>query len=161
MEGRSILDRLIDMGPIIQELVPEECAIAVCDLQQLLAYFPGPQMNHGVKVGNPLLPDSGMGQAIFSEKRIVTKVGPELFGFPYVVVAVPVRDQTGSVIGGISLSMSLEREDKLLGIARKLQDTMLVVNQTSAKIASAADGLIGQVGEMDGITRQMLNLEIH
>ncbi|MCF6092801.1 methyl-accepting chemotaxis protein [Microaerobacter geothermalis] len=141
IDDKKILNDIINTAPMIQQLIPEDCAIAICSLNQLEAYFPGRKMNHGVKVGDPLLPTSGMGQAIFSGKKLMTKVGSELFGFPYLVTALPIRNLDGTVIGGISLSMSLEREDKLLNMAKKLHNTMQVVNQTSATLSAGSQEL--------------------
>lgn len=116
-----LLDQLIVTAPILQQLILDDCAIAICDHNQLRAYFPGRKINQNVKVGDPLLPSSGVGRAISSGMKVVTRVGAELFGIPYVVVAVPVIENGKGIVGGISLSMSVEREDRLFKIARDLQ----------------------------------------
>lgn len=137
----SLLDHMIISAPVFQQLILDDCAIAICDLQQLRAYFPGRTIHQKVKVGDPLLPNSGVGRAISSGKKVVSKMSAELFGIPYVVVAVPVIEKGKGIVGGISLSTSIEREERLFSIARDLHQyvegvTIVVadLNQKAAQL---------------------------
>lgn len=117
----ALLDHIIISAPVFQQLILDDCALAICDHQQLRAYFPGKTIHQKVMVGDPLLPNSGVGQAISTGEKVVRKMGAELFGIPYIVVAVPVVEKGKGIVGGISLSMSIEREQQLFSIAKALQ----------------------------------------
>jgi len=121
LQQDSFLDQFIAIAPIVQQLMIEDCAISICDLEKVRAYFPGSRLNQKVKTGDPLLPNSGVGRAIATGEKVVMKMGAELFGIPYVVVAVPIIAKGDGIIGGISLSMSVEREERLFQIAEEIR----------------------------------------
>lgn len=120
MYQQSLLEQVIATAPLLQQLIVDDCAIAICDREQLRGYFPGTKLNQNVNVGDPLIRNSGVGRAIATGKKITSRMGSELFGIPYVVVAIPIIEQGHGIVGGVSLSVSIEREERLFRIAQEL-----------------------------------------
>lgn len=135
------IESFVSTAPYIQQLLLDDCAISICDHEQVRGYFPGRALNQNVKVGDPLLPASGVGRAIATGTKIVTRVGAELFGIPYVVVAVPIMVQGAGIVGGVSLSMSIEREERLVQIARDMQQYIQGVGEVILELNSKATDL--------------------
>lgn len=151
-KGISKFQLFLKLSKSIQQLMPDDCAIAICNLKKLCLYLPGENIKHNVHVGDPLIEDSGMAKAIKSREKITARVGSELFGIPYVVVAIPIVEDDNSISGGISISMSIEREDRVLRIAKELQDMIYAVTDMSVNLSSKSEELLSIGEEWEAVT---------
>jgi hypothetical protein len=107
--------------------------VAVADTEKYRIYIPGQDIDHGIKAGDPLIPDSIMHQAIQNKKRVSVKKDSALFGFPYIGIAYPVFNSKGAVIGGLIVCENITHLEELTMAAQQLNDvTGQVINTVSS-----------------------------
>jgi hypothetical protein len=165
---KYLLDCLVAAAPFFQQLNTSDLAVAIADAKrEMLAYLPGQKIDHKVRVGDMCPESTILMESVRSQKRIVKKTGKEAFGFPYIGVAVPVTNQKGEVIGGISLTQVLEKQDILLNMADDLQNAIQETSAATEKLAGEAQelsaigdtltqlskNLLGEVGETDDVLK--------
>ncbi|SMB99173.1 Methyl-accepting chemotaxis protein (MCP) signalling domain-containing protein [Thermanaeromonas toyohensis ToBE] len=149
-----VLEAFVEVAPYLPGLFAGDCAISVCDTEKVLIYVPGKRIKHNVKPGDPLLPASAVGRAITEGKRMVARVGPEVLGIPYVARAVPIIEE-GRVVGGISVSEGVEKEDHLFGVARALSETMQNAMAMGEELAAAAEEINRLIDNINHLASQV------
>jgi hypothetical protein len=152
----NLLDCLVTVASYFNQLSTSDLAVAIADAKTLkvLAYVPGEKIDHGSRAGDPLPEKTILKESIITNKRLVKKVGKEAFGFPYIGVAIPVKDEKGNILGGISLTQVLDKQDLLLNMADNLQKT---IRETSA----ATEKLAGESQELSAIGDTLSQLSVN
>lgn len=120
----DILECFVAVAPYINQLTNTDFAVSVCNLEKCLIYVPGKKQNHQLKRGAPHVETSVSYQCIKTGQRIVKRVGSEVFGFPYIAIAIPLFDKEGKIIGSVAFTEAVDRQDLLLALADNLYDTM-------------------------------------
>src|SRR5690606_30829577 len=105
----NILDSFVAVAPYINELTNRDLAISVCDLEKCLIYVPGKSIDHKLRAGDKHVKESAAYASILKKEKIVRKVDSGVFGFPYIVIAIPIFNSKDEVIGAVSFSESVER----------------------------------------------------
>lgn len=143
---KSLLDYFIETAPFINDLVMGDIAIAISDTEKIVAYIPGSSLDHKIKVGETIKPSSVVGTALHSGRRVVRKVGSEVYGIAYMGIGVPVRDRQGKIIGAVSFNESLQRQESLLQMADNLNEATRELSGTTENLAAQAEELaaVGQ-----------------
>ena len=94
--------------------------VAVADMEKYLVYIPGEQIDHKLKAGDKLIPDSVMHLAIKNKKRVSIKKDASLFGFPYIGIAYPIFSNNGSVLGGLIICENIQHHEDLALTSKNL-----------------------------------------
>lgn len=119
-----MLDSFVAVAPYINKLTNSDFAVSVCDLERCLIYVPSEKQNHNIKAGDSHVMNSVSYESILTEKRVVKRVGSEVFGFPYIAIAIPIENKEGKVVGSVTFTEAVDRQDLLLALADNLHDTM-------------------------------------
>jgi len=149
----------INTARYITECAPQPMTIGVSNTSQYLCYYPTKDLNFGLQPGDPIRPNSMADRVIQSGKRFSARVGPEVFGVPYLGVGVPILDDVGSVVGSIVTGTSIEIQEKTKIAANNLSVSLKELtagsqNQatTSLNLANIAQSLSGESDQiMTGI----------
>ncbi|MBS4539040.1 chemotaxis protein [Clostridium sp. D2Q-11] len=80
-------------------------------------------------------------QAMESGERKMARVGKELFGVPYIGVAIPIKDENGDVIGGAFFGENTSRQDVLRDMSSNLAENTNYANESSQEINAQAEEL--------------------
>jgi len=139
--GDNLLDCFIQTAPLLNELVFGDLAIAICDTEKWVAYFPGKTLDHKIKPGDLVKEGSVAGAALASGKRVVRQVGKEVYGVSYVGIGLPLRDKSGKVVGAVSFNENLERQETLLATANNLFSAVTKVTGSTGALSAQADDL--------------------
>lgn len=126
--GLELLHCFARVAPYINQLAPEDTAVAVATREKYLAYVPGQKIDHGVRAGQPVKEGSMIHQAITGGKRIVKKMDSSVFGFPYIGIAMPIF-HGGGVVGAVGFFESTEKRDMVAEMAGELQKVIGSVSQ--------------------------------
>ncbi|NLV89738.1 MAG: methyl-accepting chemotaxis protein [Tissierellia bacterium] len=144
----NLLDAFVKVAPYINRLTNTDFAVSVCDLEKCLIYVPSKKQDHKLRAGDPHVKGSVNYESITTGKRVVRRVGPEVFGFPYIAIAIPIEDEYGNVIGSVSFTEAVDRQDLLLALADNLKDTMEqltsiteIITTNSHKLKDVGGGL--------------------
>lgn len=143
----NILKSFVDVAPFINSLTNADFAVSVCDLEKCLAYISSDKQDHGIKAGDMHISGSVSYESIMSGKRTVKRVGPEVFGFPYIAIAIPIEEE-GKVVGSVTFTEAVDTQDILLALADNLHDTMQqllsitdTISANSKKLKEVAENL--------------------
>ncbi len=151
MQEKTLLDFFVAVAPYFNELIMGDCAVYVCDKEKTLAYVPGKTLDHKVKVGDPVKDASVAGTAMRTGKRVIKRVGKELYGIPYIGIGIPVRNTKGEIIGAVSLNENTSRQDDLLAMADTLSGAI-------HEISSITEELAAQSQELSAISTDLKNI---
>jgi methyl-accepting chemotaxis protein len=79
----------------------------------------------------------------------------EVYGVPFKSISVPIKDETGKVIGCIALGMSLKNQERLEQAVRTLSATSEEVMAFAEELASSAEELARRMGAVEKMKREM------
>lgn len=145
------LDAFVKVAPFLNQLIQDDVTVGIYDTEKLIVNIPGKTFSLNVKVGDPLQEGDIITDAIRQNKKKVSMVPKELFGFPLAARAIPLHDENGRVIGGVGLGTSLEKSDQLHRVAESLS---VIVEQTASAIQDIAESVSGFSGQMSDISKQ-------
>lgn len=148
----TLLDCFVQTAPFINQLTMGDCAVAVCDREKMLAYVPGRALDHKIRVGDLVKTGSVVEAALTSGKRVLRRVGREVYGIPYVGIGIPVFAPGGKLLGAVSFNESLERQETL----QEMADTMFA---TIHQVASSTEGISAQAQELAAIGEHLQSLD--
>lgn len=115
----TLIDAFKKIAPFINSMTTEDLGISICDVNECVLYIPCNTVNHHIKAGDPLREGSAIYEAIKSGKRVVKRVGSELFGIAYIAIAFPLIEN-GIITGGVSIFQPTTQQDEIADIAEKI-----------------------------------------
>ncbi|WP_400162538.1 methyl-accepting chemotaxis protein [Brevibacillus sp. TJ4] len=151
----QILNSLLAVAPILQKGFLFDCMVGVTDREKFLAYYPASNLNLGIKVGDMLRPGSINATAIAENRRIVRKIGKEVYGVPYIAVGYPIVEN-GQVVGCLATGVNTDQEDQLRALADSLTEAVSEIaghtdtlSKEAHELAQASHTLSGAAVEME------------
>lgn len=140
----NLLDCFMKVAPLLKELNMSDVAIVVAEAKtkKILCYVPGETIKLPIKPGDTAHDTSVVMESIIKKQKIVRKIGKEIFGFPYLGVALPLFEDDNVLLGAVSVNISLSKQDKVLEMADDMEKS---INETSAvmeKFAAEAQELL-------------------
>lgn len=116
------LECAVRAAPVIHALHSGRNVVAV-DTEKYCIYLPGDKIDHRIKTGDPLIPDSIMYLAIRNRTRVSVRKDSALFGFPYVGFAVPILNRQKQVVGGLIMCENIQHIEELTSAAQCLTES--------------------------------------
>lgn len=151
----SLLDSFIKVAPYINKLTINDIAIAITDREKYLAYYPGETLNHKVNKGDLLKEGSVVVTAMDKREPVIKKVDSQLFGIPYIGIAIPVfDDDRRKVIGSVFFGESTERQDTLRQFAKRLSRNSQNVSESTQQVAAQAEELASMMEELNMLSSE-------
>ncbi len=135
-----MLEAFVQVAPYINSLVVGDVAVAVANQTEYLCYVPAQRMDHKVRAGDLVKEGTILKKAMQSGQRVVARVGPELFGFPYVGIAIPIR-VNGQVVGGVVFMEATQHQDNLYRMAEQLASVVERVGESASQVTLQAQGM--------------------
>jgi len=152
-QERAVLDSVLEVAPFLNELYTDDIGVMVTDREEILVCYPGKTIGRYEKPGTKLVPGSIAEEVIAAGRKVVRHVGPEVFGFPYIGIGVPIYSEDKELLGAITIIYSKERQDKLLSIVNELTAAAAQMSTTTEELAKQSDNLsaigkdLGSLGE--------------
>lgn len=152
----NILDLVVKLAPLIQEMVPIDSTIGVMDKEKFLCYFPGQEINMGVKPGFPLPKGSKMYDVINSGKDITYIVPKETYGITFKNKGIPIKDNQGNIVGAIAFGLSLKNQAAVMDVAQAVASSTQQTSATAEELASSAQQLAGNQEVLEAIGKEVM-----
>lgn len=152
----EILQAFIKVAPYLTELHVDDLSIAITDLEKYICYVPGKNIVFPVKPGDELKSSTAIFQAMKEKRRLIRQMGSEVFGFPYIAVAIPIIDK-GTVVGGICFLQSIEKQDRLFTMADSIFKEITHLNASTQEIAAASESLTSVGVDLSQLTKLVLD----
>lgn len=139
----TLLECFARVAPYINDLTIRDIAVAITDREKYLYYYPGKNIDHKIKPGDPVKKGSVVYDAMENKKLKVARVDDKsLFGITYIALAIPVLDEhTGEVIGGVAFLENTDQQDTLRSMADEIASATQEVSESTQKIAAQAQEL--------------------
>ncbi|MGB9663132.1 MAG: methyl-accepting chemotaxis protein [Moorellaceae bacterium] len=128
--GRGFLEQFIAIAPFLNTLLSGDVAVTICDRQRYLLYVPGKEIDHRVKAGDPVREGSLVWEAMQKGRLVKRRVAKEIFGFPYLGIAIPVEED-GEIVGAVSILENIDRQETFAQMAGRLN---LMAQEASAAV---------------------------
>lgn len=127
---------------VLPLLFRSDVGIAITDKEEYVLAKQPESFKLNLSVGVKLAENSAAIKAIKTKKKQMACWSKEVFGFPVTAYSVPlVNDSTGNCVGTISYVVSLEEENKLMGMVDELKDLSTELAASSQELASSTEEL--------------------
>ena len=84
LDKKESLQAVIEHIRVFKKAVPTDLSIAICDLEKFVAYFPGKDIDLGIKIGQRLHPEEPLSQALKKNIRLEAEVPADFYGFEFI-----------------------------------------------------------------------------
>ncbi len=140
------LQEIINNAETIQRSFSEPTTVTITDTEKYLVHLPAEFSTANIQPGMPLKELSAplLEDSLKTGKVNRMRVGPEVFGYPFVVTWNPIIED-GKVVGLLITSTSTEKIDRLRKMSRELASTVENMAQTTEQIAKVSDSITEQI----------------
>ncbi len=153
ISDNKILDSFNNLIPYLQYFFEDDIAIGINDREKCLRFETNKNIPMNVGTGDLLRPGSATYECTERGKVVSVIVPKEVFGIAVKSIAVPVKDESGEVVGSFSIARSLKRQEEILNISRNLSSALeeisKSVNEVSTGIQQVADFSVRMVKSID------------
>lgn len=112
----NILDHL----PLLFE---DEISLSLTDLEKFIKFKPSTHMSAFAEIGDPIPKDDILMKAIKNNQTYTITTDRCAAGFKIRVVALPIKDHNGKIVGALSYGKSLKNSSDILDLSKSLVDT--------------------------------------
>lgn len=148
--NEQILDNYIQMATIIPKLYPADVAVTITDREKHLTMIQADSFKMSVKENDPIRENGGIHKCILSGDTTVARIPKDLYGFPVITHSVPIfANRSRTVIGVLSVAVSLERETQVLDMANTLLSLAKKMESSSGNLAKESEDLSLRSKEMN------------
>ncbi|MFC4402231.1 methyl-accepting chemotaxis protein [Gracilibacillus xinjiangensis] len=144
-EYDPLIQAFVRVGPLLQSLINDDITIGIYDTEKLIINYPAQNFSLNVHPGDPLVDGDIVTKAIKENKNQAATVPPELFGVHLIARAIPIKDESGNVIGGIGVGQSIEDAQRLNEISDNISSVMDEITNTVEHMAKAISTLSGNI----------------
>lgn len=131
----------------------EDFGVLVVDREKVLAYQPGNKIAANIKIGDPINPKWAVYRAMESKEKIVEEFDASVIGVPYIGIGYPIfSDDGGEVVGAIAISQATDRKEKLLNVARELNEYTELLVSSLQEISAEAQEIAATGEELNSIS---------
>lgn len=150
--GNDLLDTFVKILPFLREIINNDIWAGLVDCEKYIAVDEAQSFNLNIHVGDPIKQGSGIYIALKDKKTQVTNVPAEVWGIPIKVLGIPVFNEDDTVVGGIAIVNSFEKEYKLNEIIQQFSSAFQQVNSSVQDISAGAENLANVGHELSGAT---------
>jgi Methyl-accepting chemotaxis protein len=128
-----------EMIPYMQCFFDDEIAFTMSTTEHFIKVVNSKNINMNAKPGDPLRPGGAAYECIKARKTISSIVPKEVFGVEIKAIGIPVKDETGIIIGSIVLVKSLKRHYEILNLSKTLSDSLIEISKAASLISSGIE----------------------
>ncbi|KGX89065.1 methyl-accepting chemotaxis protein [Pontibacillus litoralis] len=155
-ELHPLLKAFVTVAPLLNNLMLDDITVGIYDTEKLIINIPAKTFSLNVKKGDLLVEGDIVTNAIREGEEKTDFVPKELFGFPLIAKAIPVRDEHNIIIGGVGVGTSLEKSNQLYEVAENLS---AIVEETSAAINDISSSVTGLADRVKNVSSQVVSVK--
>jgi len=154
-ENDAIMEHYLYMAPLLNSWLFSDIGVSIVDREKHVTYIPGKTMDLHVKQGDLVKPTSGVYRAMQEKRRIIGRVDKALYGQGYIVVANPICNSKGEVIGGIGIQEPTDRYDVLKEMAGELNENISILASTTQEVTAQTQEIATVSHVVSGVTQSL------
>ena len=136
----ELLNSFVKVAPYINSLTIDDIGVTVSDTEKYLIFVKGDHVPQLVEEGQSIPESTVVAKCMRAGKKVIDKVGAEVFGFPYIACGIPIRENN-NIVGAVSFVISIEKQEKLLTLAEELSGGLEELTSISQLIDEDSDRL--------------------
>lgn len=149
------LEAYLEISSEMAQLYDDEVAVSILDTEKVLVWYPSPNLDLKVKVGDPL-PKGGIAeQVIRANGRIVKRVPKEVLGIPYVGIGYPIRED-GKIAGVAVVTISTAKYDTLVNAGQEILAAVEEISASADNLSASSQELAATVKDMSTETERVI-----
>lgn len=152
----GLLASVVNCAPLFHDLWDGEATIGISDREKYVAYLEGKKLRFGLKPGDPVKKGSVLDGALSEGKRVIRKVGKEVFGFPYIGIGLPIHEE-GETVGALAVVMPMEKQEELFRLAVELSRAVETISMNSSNFAASFEELAATAQQLSANAREIRN----
>jgi len=160
VENNSLLDRILELTPLLRNVLGEDYAITVSDNKKFIYYSPGAELDHKVKPGDSIKEGSLTHRCLTAKGRLVGSADSKLYGFPYIGKVACVRDKQNNITGTLGLWLPITLADRMQRVASELVSAVGEISLHTTNLSATAEELSSSVQTINSNTNEMLR-DVH
>ncbi|SKC46180.1 methyl-accepting chemotaxis protein [Maledivibacter halophilus] len=138
----EILNFLRKFVPDIQKIFDDDIVVALTDKEKYIEYASNENVSLGINEGSQIREGSAIDTALKQRVPVSKFVPKEVFGIPIRAVGVPIKDESGNIIGGLSSAKSLKRQMDMNEIAENLSSALQQVSSGIQEISKGVQEVV-------------------
>lgn len=153
----SFVDNLLTVAPFIKNLLGESTGFYIADKEKFV-YCDHGEVRLDIKPGDIVKEGSVTGMALKKKDRILSKIGKEVYGIPYIGASYPIFED-GNVVGAMATVVPITLQENLNASAITLQDDINAIALAIETLAASSQELAAAANDLNN-TAQEINEEI-
>jgi hypothetical protein len=151
--SETILQNYVNILPIMQHLSSADISLGISDREKYIFAKMG-KLDLKIIPGQALKPGTAIVRAMKGNCRVIVRGDKAIFGVPYIAIAYPILDENGSVIGGVAVSETIEKQESLQNMAAKMRDAINDLASTTQEISAQAEEITAVCGNLTNIVAE-------
>lgn len=137
----EILDVLSRGLPYFTQIVRDDMFMLVSDREQFLNYVPGKKVDIKARLGDSIPAGSATAKILTTGQPIRMDIPPSVWGLSIKAIGIPIRNQSGEIIGTLVGGTNMEDSKELLNIIEILSEITGQVSASVEQVAASATEL--------------------
>lgn len=135
IRDNEIMDAFDKLIPYLKAFFGEEASFAINNSQQCLKYIPNNSIPLDIKEGDKLIPGSATYKSIKEGIMIETVVPKEVFGTIIKSTSIPIKDDTGEVVGNLAIARTLKKQEEILDLSKDISESLEEISSALGQIS--------------------------
>lgn len=149
------LEAFLKVMPVLKDMLLEDIGVCVTDTETVLYYRPADALDSvTINVGDKLQDDDPLRKAMEKGDTVSSIVPKETYGITFKSISYPIKDSDGTVIGGVGLSKSLEKQSRIEDSAKSLFSSLEQTSSSIQEISTGSEKLNNVIGSIAETTKQ-------
>lgn len=153
--NNNIINSLMDVLPILGEMIHEDVSTCVTDREKCIASFINPKVPVSFKAGD-VIPKSNPLMLCMEKRKAMHAIVPkEEHSIDFMAIAYPLIDDNNEVIGAVGIGKSIENSMEIDGVAKdissSIEQTGFAVNnitQSSQEISNSVNDMVSFINNV-------------
>lgn len=145
----ELLKSCINIIPFLTAFFDEEVAFSICDTEKYIYLYGLEKFNLKVKVGDLISKDGSDYIAIKNGKPYSKLIPKEVFGTEVKSISVPLKDDSGEIIGCFALVKSTSKYYDIMNMSQSLSSALQQISTTINNISSSIQEIVSSTEEIE------------
>ncbi|MBU2703725.1 methyl-accepting chemotaxis protein [Sporomusaceae bacterium BoRhaA] len=153
-ENQDIFEKIKFTMPLVQKILNHEIGVALTDREKVLMYIPAKDHDLKVEVNRKLREGTGLYKVIYEDIPYFVARLAHPTGVNYITKVRAVHNQDGEIIGALSITQSIQRQEALKKVARELLNDISLLASTSEEISAQSQEIASVVQTLEKVTEE-------
>lgn len=127
--------------PYFNNFFSEDILLSIADTEKYLEIWGNEKFNLNVKPGDLISKHGGDYEAIRTKKVINKRIDKEVFGMEIQSISIPAIDNSGKVIGCVSLVKNLNRQFEISNLSKNLSVALHKISENTNELAMGVQSM--------------------